>query len=146
MCSSLNFIYFYYLAPAPQPEVIDPCRPSPCGVNAVCQDRNKAAACTCLPEMFGDPYLECKPECSTNPECPDDKACLRNKCLDPCPGTCGTFATCRTQRHQPSCFCDTGYTGDPYRTCMRITTCKFLLILRWTDYQRIKKKHCLILQ
>ena len=119
--------FFYNLAPAPSPEVIDPCRPSPCGINAVCQNRNNAAACTCLPELFGDPYIECKPECSTNPECTDNKACLRNKCADPCPGVCGSFASCRTQRHQPTCTCDPGYTGDPFRFCSRITTCKFAL-------------------
>ena len=105
---------------------LDPCQGT-CGVNAVCQNRNNAAACTCLPELFGDPYIECKPECSTNPECPDNKACLRNKCADPCPGVCGSFASCRTQRHQPTCTCDPGYTGDPFRFCSRITTCKFAL-------------------
>jgi len=117
-------------APVPLPEVIDPCRPSPCGINALCQNRNNAASCTCLPELFGDPYIECKPECSTNPECPDNKACLRNKCGDPCPGVCGSFASCRTQRHQPTCTCDPGYTGDPFRFCSRITTCKSLFYYR----------------
>ena len=72
--------------------------------------------------MFGNPYIECKPECSINPECPDDKACVRNKCIDPCPGVCGTYASCRTTSHQPSCTCDPGYEGDPFRYCTRITT------------------------
>ena len=107
----------------PRPEIIDPCNPSPCGINAVCNERNSAASCTCLPEMFGDPYVECKPECTINNDCPTDKACVRNKCVDPCPGVCGSHATCRTTNHRPSCTCDPGYTGNPFSYCSRITTC-----------------------
>jgi hypothetical protein len=42
--------------------------------------------------------------------------------VDPCPGVCGSHASCRTTRHQPDCTCDPGYTGDPFRFCSRITT------------------------
>jgi hypothetical protein len=107
---------------SPRPEIIDPCRPSPCGINAECRERNGAASCTCLPGLFGNPYIECKPECSINPECPTDKACVNQKCVDPCPGVCGTHATCRAQNHNPVCTCDQGFTGDPFRFCTRITT------------------------
>ena len=107
---------------SPRPEIIDPCRPSPCGINAECRERNGAAACTCLPGLFGDPYVECKPECTINAECPTNKACVNQKCVDPCPGVCGTFASCSVQNHNPSCTCDPGYTGDPFRYCTRITT------------------------
>ena len=107
---------------SPRPEVIDPCRPSPCGINAECRERNGAASCTCLPGLFGDPYVECKPECTINPECPTNKACVNQKCVDPCPGVCGTYASCSVQNHNPSCTCDPGYTGDPFRYCTRITT------------------------
>ena len=107
---------------SPRPEIIDPYRPSPCGINAECREHNGAASCTCLPGLFGNPYIECKPECSINPECPTDKACVNQKCVDPCPGVCGTHATCKAQNHNPICTCDPGFTGDPFRFCTRITT------------------------
>ena len=105
-----------------RPEIIDPCRPSPCGINAECRERNGAASCTCLPGLFGDPYVECKPECTINPECPVDKACVRQKCVDPCPGVCGAHSTCSVNNHAPTCRCDPGYTGDPFTACYRVTT------------------------
>merc|ERR1719310_1816694 len=85
----------------PRPEIIDPCRPSPCGINAECRERQGAASCTCLPGLQGNPYIECKPECSINPDCPINLACIRNKCVDPCPGVCGIRASCRVQSHSP---------------------------------------------
>ena len=116
-------------APPPQPEIIDPCRPSPCGLNAVCTERNRAAACSCLPGLQGDPYTECKPECSINQECAGHLACVRNKCRDPCPGVCGSGASCSVTNHFPTCHCDPGYEGDPFTVCYkRTTTCKICLI------------------
>lgn len=95
----------------------DPCNPSPCGSNAVCRERNGAGSCVCLPEYFGDPYTGCRPECVTNDDCERSKACLNNKCRDPCPGTCGVHAECRVLNHAPSCYCFPGYTGDPLSVC-----------------------------
>jgi len=82
--------------PAPKREIIpqDPCSPSPCGTNAVCTRQGNTASCKCLPEYFGDPYVACKPECVLNSDCPYDKACSNNKCIDPCPGTCGASKSC----------------------------------------------------
>lgn len=94
-----------------------PCNPSPCGANAVCREQNGAGSCTCLPEYIGDPYTGCRPECVTNIDCPRDKACLSNKCKDPCIGTCGINAECRVANHAPSCFCLEGYTGNPTAAC-----------------------------
>lgn len=74
-------------------------------------------SCVCLPEYFGDPYTGCRPECVTNSDCDRSKACLNNKCKDPCPGTCGNNAICRTVNHAPSCYCQPGYTGDPLASC-----------------------------
>ena len=96
---------------------MDPCNPSPCGSNAVCQNRNRAAACQCIPEYFGDPYVACRPECVVNSDCPSNKACQRNKCIDPCPGTCGINAQCQVRSHIPICTCNTGYIGDPFTEC-----------------------------
>lgn len=114
----------------PPPEVHDPCNPSPCGANAVCKQLNGAGSCTCLPEYFGDPYTSCRPECVTNTDCPRDKACLNNKCKDPCPGTCGVNAECRVSNHAPSCFCFEGYTGNPATACHLVQSSTYSYIGR----------------
>lgn len=98
-------------------EELNPCNPSPCGANALCKERNGAGSCTCLPEYFGDPYTGCRPECVTNSDCTRDKACVNQKCTDPCPGTCGINAECRVSNHAPSCSCLPGYTGNALRSC-----------------------------
>ena len=129
-------IILFFVAPPPVTRPIDPCNPSPCGSNAVCNDRNRAAACQCLPEYFGDPYVACRPECVVNSDCPSDKSCQRNKCIDPCPGTCGINAQCRVMNHVPTCTCIEGYIGDPFtscrlkpiRKCMFFTPKLFLII------------------
>lgn len=101
-------------AATPQPQAVDPCNPSPCGPNAVCRGQG---LCECIPEYSGNPYEACRPECVLNPECPRDKACLRNKCRDPCPGTCGQNAQCDVVNHIPVCSCPQGFTGDPFSSC-----------------------------
>ena len=106
-------------------EVIDPCNPSPCGSNANCQQRNRAASCQCIPDYFGDPYVACRPECVVNSDCPSNKACQQNHCIDPCPGTCGVNAECRVQSHIPSCTCIRGYIGDPFTACRRKPSSKY---------------------
>lgn len=99
-------------------EKLDPCNPTPCGANAQCKvSRNNAAACICEPGYFGNPYESCRPECVVNTDCPYNKACLRNKCEDPCPGVCGSTALCQVINHVPSCNCAPGYTGNPYTFC-----------------------------
>lgn len=94
-----------------------PCTPSPCGINAVCKERNGAGSCSCIPEYHGDPYYECRPECVMNSDCLRTLACINNKCVDPCPGTCGLNAECRIVNHSPSCSCIPGYVGDPLNAC-----------------------------
>jgi len=98
-------------------EVATPCIPSPCGANAVCRERNGAGSCVCLPEYIGNPYEGCRPECVRSSDCPSNKACVTNKCQDPCPGTCGQNADCQVINHLPSCTCRQGYEGDPFRFC-----------------------------
>lgn len=100
----------------------NPCNPSPCGPNAVCNN----GICTCLPEYQGDPYRECRPECVLNSDCPRNRACVRNKCVDPCPGTCGQNTDCSVINHIPSCTCIEGYVGDPFVLCRKIERKLFL--------------------
>lgn len=103
-------------APPTYEEPRDPCRPSPCGANAQCSNINSAPSCTCLSEFIGLPP-NCRPECVSNSECPSDKACINQKCRDPCPGLCGANAQCHTLNHIPNCVCEQGYVGDPFTVC-----------------------------
>ncbi len=125
-CLSLIKLYpFLFLATTSQPEIINPCNPSPCGVNAECRQQNLAAACICLPGLQGNPYIECKPECTLNTECQDHLACVQQKCVDPCPGVCGQNARCKVQFHNPTCICDFGFYGDPFSSCVRTTSMNY---------------------
>ena len=132
-------------APAPT-EVIDPCNPSPCGSNAVCNSRTRAAACQCIPEYFGDPYVACRPECTINADCPSNKACQNLHCVDPCPGVCGVNANCKVINHNPTCTCNPGYRGDPFTACSLIPQSKFYVgsprqILQNVEWQ-LEKYEC----
>lgn len=107
-------------------KILTPCSPSPCGSNAVCKEQNKVGSCLCNEGYFGNPYESCRPECVSNSDCPGNRACINNKCQDPCPGTCGVNAECATVNHSPTCFCISGYTGDAFRRCTFVP-CKFLI-------------------
>lgn len=104
----------------PPRDIQDPCNPSPCGANSQCSN----GKCTCIPQYHGDPYSGCRPECVLSTECSPNKACIRNKCADPCPGTCGHNAICNVNNHIPSCSCQTGLTGDPFILCKETPTPK----------------------
>lgn len=109
--------YYLYLSTVPQDEYPkDPCLPSPCGPNALCRAVGNAPACSCMQNYIGVPP-NCRPECSINSDCPANKACIREKCRDPCPGSCGVLAQCTVINHTPSCVCPEGYTGDPFVSC-----------------------------
>lgn len=51
-------------------------------------------------------------------ECSQNKACINNKCRDPCPGTCGINARCQVVNHNPICSCPPNYLGDPFVRCI----------------------------
>lgn len=97
---------------------ITPCSPSPCGSNAICKEKQNAGSCTCIEGYLGNPYEGCRPECVVNTDCPSNKACVNNKCKDPCPGSCGSNALCQIVNHLPLCTCLSGYTGDPFQYCV----------------------------
>lgn len=103
-----------------EPIQSDPC--SACGINAVCDVQPEDhAMCSCPEEYIGDPYVECRPECITNVDCPADRTCLRNKCIDPCIGTCGKDAECSVNNHAVVCFCPKESTGNPFVACVPYT-------------------------
>lgn len=96
----------------------NPCVPSPCGPFATCRDSGYAGVpiCTCLENYVGS-APNCRPECTVDSECSNDRACLRQKCRDPCPGSCGIGAQCLVVNHMAVCLCSEGYTGDPFANC-----------------------------
>lgn len=98
---------------------INPCQPSPCGPNSQCHEVNFQAVCSCLPSYVGSPP-GCRPECTVNSECAQNKACIKQKCSDPCPGTCGLNANCQVINHSPICSCTIKFTGDPFIRCYPI--------------------------
>lgn len=108
------------IAITPPTTPANPCSPTPCGSNARCRIENANAVCECLPEHHGNPYVSCRPECLGNSDCPLNRACVHQKCADPCPGTCGSEAQCFTTNHVPICTCPIGTTGDALRACYRI--------------------------
>lgn len=109
--------------PVTRPPVVlprpDPCFGNPCGPNAKCQSYGDEPICSCLPDYIGKPP-RCRPECIRPEECPATKACLDNRCVDPCPGICGVNAECFVVNHNPICSCIHGYTGDPFIRCTEI--------------------------
>lgn len=115
----MGFQYYFIFSPV---IAEDPCDPNPCGRNSH-QPRpvDDRCQCTCLPDMIGAPP-NCRPECYINSDCAQELACFSRKCQDPCPGLCGINAYCRVRNHIPICNCNTGYVGDPYSQCRRITT------------------------
>jgi hypothetical protein len=117
---------------AKEPVYDDPCNPSPCGSNSKCLN----GVCSCLPEYHGDPYTGCRPECVTNNECSRDKSCTRNKCVDPCPGTCGQNAVCDTFNHIPMCSCPQGMAGNAFIQCIP-QQCMYFFPLRFLQVFKI---------
>ena len=94
------------------------CQPSPCGVNARCRISNSAEVCECFEDYFGNPFVECRPECTSNSDCPRNLACLRNKCVDPCVGgICGRNAICTVINHTPTCTCPERMRGNAFVAC-----------------------------
>ena len=114
-----------FSAPKPiEPVVTDPCEGDPCGRYAQCRNMEGVAACSCLPGYVGTPP-NCRPECVIHSECPSNKACINEKCRDPCPGACGAYAECSVIQHNAVCRCQHGYEGDAFSACRRITTSEY---------------------
>lgn len=112
-----------------EPQEIEPCNPSPCGPNSQCRAINTQAVCTCVPGFIGTPPT-CRPECVISSDCSLDKACVNQKCINPCPGTCGIGARCQVVNHNPICSCPQRYTGDPFTRCQIISKIEITAILK----------------
>ena len=95
----------------------DPCNPSPCGPNSQCRQNNLQAVCSCISGFTGTPP-SCRPECVISSNCAQNEACNNEKCIDPCPGSCGIRAECRVVNHNPVCNCPQRMTGNPFVQCL----------------------------
>lgn len=64
-------------------------------------------------------------ECSNDLECPNEKACIDLKCIDPCTlrGACGINALCKTVLHRPRCSCPQCYVGMANTICHPDSRC-----------------------
>lgn len=131
--SSIVYNSEYLSAVTPPLIEKDPCVPSPCGSFSQCRSIGGSPACTCLENYIGQPP-NCRPECTIHSECANDKACINMKCVDPCPGSCGTNAQCSVINHIPTCRCPEGYTGNTFILCEIIATRKPSRAIQYATY------------
>ena len=103
-----SLIFGFIATPRPI-EVVQPCNPSPCGINAEYSENRGAASCRCILDYVGNPYVECKPEFTINPECPRDKSCNNHKwrSLSGC-----LWCPCNLLSYQFSSLCVTQVTPE----------------------------------
>lgn len=111
------YVFLFILATPAPPVSFRPCNPSPCGINAYCHERFDTAICECISNYRGNPYQGCQPECLMNADCPKSQACIRTRCQDPCPATCGVGAICTVSNHVPICSCPLPTIGDAFTLC-----------------------------
>lgn len=101
-----------------------PCIPNPCGPGAECiVTASGNSLCRCPEGLGGEPtgLIGCHGfECVIDDNCPENQACIGNKCQDPCPGSCGVHADCRVETHHPVCTCHNDFTGNPVIRCYPI--------------------------
>lgn len=106
---------------------INPCEiPKTCGTDAICTPGAHAATCRCPSHTKGDPNVVCVHlECTDSNDCTQDKACVDNRCVNPCslPNVCGQRATCVALGHVGLCSCEPGSTGDPLLGCVPVQYC-----------------------
>ena len=58
-------------------------------------------------------------ECQVNNDCPLDKACKSQECVNPCLTTqCGSRAQCEVDYHTAICVCPPGLQGNPLVACI----------------------------
>lgn len=59
-------------------------------------------------------------ECTSNDNCPFDRSCVNNYCVDPCTvgDPCGRGANCEAVAHAATCRCPAGSQGDPHKACI----------------------------
>ncbi|CAL8089036.1 unnamed protein product [Orchesella dallaii] len=86
-----------------------------CGPNSVCRVMgNGSPVCECQPGKLGSPPNCRDNACRYNNDCPNDQACHKRTCADPCiRARCGQFATCKAINHFAVCACPNDPDKDP---------------------------------
>lgn len=109
-------------------DCINPCiLTDPCSINAQCYGDNHRSACKCPSGFTGDPFVRCEMiECQVDADCPTNKACLNQHCVDPCSDfanrPCAPNAVCFTRNHGTGCKCpDDLPFGNPLSYCEKAT-------------------------
>lgn len=110
------------------------CNERPCGPNSQCRNINGQAVCSCVPGYLGSPP-NCRPECILSSDCLLNLACSNQKCIDPCPGTCGINAICRVVNHNAFCSCMEDLTGDPFTLCSPLREYQYFKYLSVNMYE-----------
>lgn len=95
---------------------------SSCGRDAECYGINHKPVCECISGYSGNPKIACiLLGCRSDTDCPFDKACINQKCENPCEKTavCAVNEICQVYRHRAECSCPPGWVGDFERGCSR---------------------------
>lgn len=137
LCKNRNWSKNKTIVPPVGKDEGNPCVPSPCGPNSQCRVIGNQGACSCLPNYIGRPP-NCRPECTNNAECPSNKACQNERCVDPCPGYCGHNALCRVVKHNPKCTCNPGYEGDPLLQCTPVAVTRKIYLFYLVNYEQCR--------
>ena len=62
-------------------------------------------------------------ECVIDDDCPVDRTCVNQNCVNPCSyrgPVCGTNAECRAILHRAQCYCPPGMQGNPALACITV--------------------------
>lgn len=100
-----------------------------CTNNKKCHVLNHRPVCICetgyAVNEAGDLFCApTKPECRNNDDCASNLACLKNKCVDPCPFiVCGKNKTCSVFAHKPVCICAKDCQPSTISICLRDAGC-----------------------
>lgn len=92
-----------------------------CGRGAECLAINHKAICECPSGYGGNPKVGCMLlGCRSNSDCPTNKACINNKCENPCSrNPCTGVTECYVDNHAVECTCPHGYVRDHHDECVR---------------------------
>ncbi|XP_018012714.1 neurogenic locus notch homolog protein 1 isoform X2 [Hyalella azteca] len=94
------------------------CQPSPCGANTNCRVENDRAVCSCIDNYIGNPLEGCRAECVSDRDCPGDRTCRDNRCVNPCAyNACGENSYCDVRNNRVTCTCPQFFQGDPHSRC-----------------------------
>ena len=96
---------------------------STCGKGAVCNGINHKAICECPPGYGGNARVSCVLlGCKSNSDCPTNKACINDRCENPCAvNPCTGNMDCNVYNHIVECACPSGYIGDTKLGCTKLT-------------------------